>query len=111
MNLNLSPPVHTFSLLNRRSKNSPNMYIYRTSNSRGIPFDLMDAMLILLLHEYPLNLPWSRHNDVVVVTPALDGDERDLSPSVNGSVRARAPSIPVSSFPPSSRASLDPRRS
>ncbi|KAG1778387.1 histone acetyltransferases subunit 3-domain-containing protein [Suillus placidus] len=44
-------------------------------------------------------------------TPALDGDERDLSPSVNGSVRARAPSIPVSSFPPSSRASLDPRRS
>ncbi|KAG2348311.1 hypothetical protein BDR05DRAFT_875071 [Suillus weaverae] len=44
-------------------------------------------------------------------TPALDGDERDLSPSVNGSVKARAPSIPVSSFPPSSRASLDSRRS
>lgn len=44
-------------------------------------------------------------------TPALDGDEHDLSPSVNGSVRARAPSIPVSSFTPSSRASLDPRRS
>ncbi|KAG1865380.1 histone acetyltransferases subunit 3-domain-containing protein [Suillus subluteus] len=44
-------------------------------------------------------------------TPALDGDEHDLSSSVNGSVRARAPSIPVSSFPPSSRASLDPRRS
>lgn len=44
-------------------------------------------------------------------TPALDGDERDMSPSANGSVRARAPSIPVSSFPPSSRASLDPRRS
>ncbi|KIK47691.1 hypothetical protein CY34DRAFT_190779 [Suillus luteus UH-Slu-Lm8-n1] len=43
--------------------------------------------------------------------PSLDGDERDMSPSVNGSVRARAPSIPVSSFPPSSRASLDPRRS
>jgi transcriptional adapter 3 len=44
-------------------------------------------------------------------TPALDGDEHDLSPSINGSVRARAPSIPVSSFPPSSRTSLDPRRS
>ncbi|KAG2040278.1 histone acetyltransferases subunit 3-domain-containing protein [Suillus americanus] len=44
-------------------------------------------------------------------TPALDGDEHDLSPSVNGSVRARAPSIPVSSFPASSRVSLDPRRS
>ncbi|KAG2073485.1 hypothetical protein BDR04DRAFT_1010580 [Suillus decipiens] len=44
-------------------------------------------------------------------TPALDGDERELSPSINGSVRARAPSIPISSFTPSSRASLDPRRS
>ncbi|KAG2139060.1 histone acetyltransferases subunit 3-domain-containing protein [Suillus clintonianus] len=44
-------------------------------------------------------------------TPALDADERDLSPSINGSGKRRAPSIPVSSFAPSSRASLDPRRS
>jgi hypothetical protein len=111
MNLNLSSPFHTFSLLNLRLKNPQNLCIFWTTNSRGIPFDLMDATLLLLPHKHPPNLLWSRHNDVVVVTPALDGDERDMSPSANGSVRARAPSIPVSSFPPSSRASLDPRRS
>ncbi|OJA11196.1 hypothetical protein AZE42_06240 [Rhizopogon vesiculosus] len=44
-------------------------------------------------------------------TPVLDADEREFSPtSINGSIRARAPSIPHSSLPPSSRASLDPRR-
>ncbi|KAG1853391.1 hypothetical protein F4604DRAFT_2044473 [Suillus subluteus] len=85
MNLNLSSPVHILSLLNRRLKNPQNLYKYRTSIPRGIPFDLMDAMLILLLHEHSPNLPWSRHNDVIVVTPALDGDDHDLSSSVNGS--------------------------
>ncbi|KAG1837904.1 hypothetical protein DFJ58DRAFT_861989 [Suillus subalutaceus] len=78
---------------------------------RGILFDLMDVMLILLLQEHSPNLPWSHHNDVIAVTPALNEDDQDLSSSVNGSVRAQAPSILASSFPPSSRASLDPRRS
>jgi hypothetical protein len=62
MNFNLSSPVHILSLLNPRLKNPNNMYIYRTSNPRGILFDLMDAMLMLSLHEHPPNLPGSRHN-------------------------------------------------
>ncbi|KAH7928155.1 hypothetical protein BV22DRAFT_1030975 [Leucogyrophana mollusca] len=44
-------------------------------------------------------------------TPSLEADEHDYStPSLNGHSKARAPSIPHSSLPPSSRASLDPRR-
>ncbi|KAG0699009.1 histone acetyltransferases subunit 3-domain-containing protein [Suillus ampliporus] len=44
------------------------------------------------------------------LTPVLDADDRDFSPSINGSVKVRGLSLSVASLPPSSRASLDPRR-
>ncbi|KAG0692384.1 histone acetyltransferases subunit 3-domain-containing protein [Suillus ampliporus] len=44
------------------------------------------------------------------VREVLDADDRDFSPSINGSVKVRGLSLSVASLPPSSRASLDPRR-
>ncbi|KAH7905189.1 histone acetyltransferases subunit 3-domain-containing protein [Hygrophoropsis aurantiaca] len=44
-------------------------------------------------------------------TPLLEADEHDYStPPLNGHSKVRAPSISNSSVPPSSRASLDPRK-
>lgn len=93
-------------------KSQISCYMHRAFCSISCPTVWSDGFRgrVITVDDHPIS-PFCFDDDIIAATPALNADEREFSPpSINGSAKARAPSISHSSVPPSSRASLDPRR-